>query len=198
MIYCQHLLIFTSLALLLSSCALKNTFATFGYTTPPHLLQPTQETTPVSLEIRDERKSEDVGYVQNGLGMKTARILPKQKVSTILYHSLENALREKGFIVTPSSMKVLVIINKCFTDYDAQLFGDRVVAKLDLTLHIVDPNEQLLYFKKITTEGIESPIFLYNGKNTSKALDRALLNAIRQLFDDPHFFYTLKTKATTR
>lgn len=186
----KKLFFFVSFLLLLTGCAIKNNYADFTYI-PTSSKSKLSVVKNLSLQIHDQRKLEDVGYIQNVLGMKTARILPKKKISSIFQASLEKALLTKGIAVGPSDRTLLVTITKCFTDYSGGLFYEKAIADLSLTLNILNSEGTSLYFKKIEARGIESPVFIYSGKNASKALTKGVSKALEELLNDELFLKTL-------
>jgi uncharacterized lipoprotein YajG len=186
----KKLILLTCSTLLLTGCALKNTYADLSYKVSPPKSKLSLGKN-LSLQVLDNRDKEDVGYRQNILGMKTARILPKNKIASVVQKSLEKAFLSKGITVAPSNLTLLITINKCFTDYNPGIFYQRAIANLSLTMHLSNSEGVSLYSKKIETQGIESPVFLYSGKNASKAIRKALQKALEECLNDELFLKKL-------
>lgn len=181
----KKLLFSTSFFLLLTGCSIRNHYTDFSYI--PVSTQKLLTKKQLTLQISDQRAIQDIGYTQNILGMKVARILPNKKVSSIIRDSLEKALLTKGITTGSSEYTLIVKINTCFTDYDPTFLYQRAVAKLSLNLNLSNKDGVSLYCKDIETKGVESPVFIYSGKNTSKALSKALSKSLEEFLNDKTF-----------
>lgn len=177
--------LFFAMLFLLTSCAIKNDYASFSY---PTSYSHTEPRTTLQLTIADARERPDVGYIKNGLGMKMARILPKTPVSSILSNSITDALAEYGISIGESPFTLSITIEECFAHYTTGLLITRAKAKMTLSLQLLDIQGTVLYKQVIHGEGVESPVFFYSGKNTGKALSKALTQALNTLCKDliPH------------
>lgn len=183
----------TTALVILSSCAVRNDYAQMDHQ-PTKSLKKIEhpKKKPISIEIKDERENkETVGYIQNSLGMKTAKIFPREEVSFSLLRAIQNEMIEKGFVITKNGLKLIVVLDKCYVDYESSIFSAKSIADLHLDIHVLNESDEPLYFKRIRSKGIESPIFLYSGKNASKALNKALKNALSELMIDQYFIGSL-------
>ncbi|MCH9630857.1 MAG: hypothetical protein S4CHLAM37_08630 [Chlamydiia bacterium] len=186
-------------SLILCSCAVKNDYADVNHKpskTTQVIDHPGKK--PILIEVKDEREEkETVGYIQNSLGMKTAKIFPKEELSASLLKAMQDEMIAKGFIITEGGLKLLVTIDKCYVDYESNLFAAKSVADLQMNIHVLSEDGDPLYFKKINTKGIQSPIFLYSGKNAAKALNKALKSALSDLTLDQYFISCLVGETPT-
>lgn len=180
-------------AVILCSCAVKNDYADVKHKpskTTQVIDHPGKK--PIIIEIKDEREEkETVGYIQNSLGMKTAKIFPKEELPVSILRAMQDEMIAKGFVITEGGLKLLVTLDKCYVDYESNLFAAKSVADLQMNIHVLSESGDPLYFKKIKAKGIESPIFLYSGKNATKALNKALKNALSELMLDHYFIGSL-------
>lgn len=186
-------------SLSLTSCAIKNDYVDVQHkrskkTTSIH--HPNKK--PIQVEVRDEREDkEQIGYKENSLGMKTAKILPKEDLSVSLTRAIQDELIAKGFVVSEGGLKLLVTLEKCFVDYERNLFFARSIADLQLDIHVLSEDGDPLFFKRMSVQGKESPIFMYSGKNAAKAVSKALDKVLLDLTLDQHFIGSLVGETTS-
>jgi len=179
----SHFLLILSVVSL-TSCGIKNDYARFSSLAMTH---PPKNAKPLSLHIavEDFRESQDVGYIKNGLEMKTGRIISKAPVSQVLYAATLDSLANHGLLVTsPGPLTLLIKIQKCFSEYTTGIFITRAKASIILEVSLISQQQEELYHQVIHGEGLESPVFIYSGKNTGKALSKALKNTLDTLCQD--------------
>ena len=184
------LLLLSSLSILLTGCALKNrtislTANTFS-PTPIKLLN-----TPISISIEDLRLKPDVGYAENILGMKIARILLDKPLKETLSQSLENSLQAQGYSVTqktPNTLDLNIAIHECYTKYDERIFREKAITDLDLTVTSFNSQNQVVLVKKIHTQGRVAPFLFITIKTVQKAINQALDKAIDNLLQEENLF----------
>jgi|GEM_PF-2979746 len=170
-----------TLSFLLTGCAIRNDYA---YIQPERMQTKASPLSTLSLTVEDLRASTDVGSIKNILGMKTGRILPKTPIATTLYESLAHRLASYGVAVEASPLKLSVDIKRCYSEYTTGLFITKVKAQVTLSIKLLSSGEALLYEGDIQGKGILSPVFLYSGKNTAKAISLALQQTLDKLCDE--------------
>ena len=188
----KHSSILICCLIFLSSCAIKNDYAEVNHQVKKTAAIIHQNKQPVQVKVLDEREEKQVvGYKQNSLGMKTAKVYPKESLVSTFTKALQDELIQKGFIVSENGLKLLVSINRCYVDYEDALFFARSVADLQLEIHVLNEQSEPLFNKKLTVKGVESPIFRYSGKNVAKAISNALDLACNELTLDQRFIGAL-------
>ncbi len=184
------LLILPSIIFLFTGCALTNRTISLTTTTSHSSITKVAHT-PITITTEDLRAKPDVGYVQNILGMKIARILLDEPLKEILHKSLEKALKAQGYLViekTPNTMRLNITLNECYTRYDERVFRKKAIADLDLIATSLNSQNQVIFTKKIHTQGKASPFLWLSTKTVQKAINQALDKALLMLFQEENLF----------
>jgi uncharacterized lipoprotein YajG len=148
----------------------------------------------VSVQVNDQRqeKSNKVSSKKNGLGMETAPILSTEDVTVTLRRAIEQELRSRGFSIGNEAI-VLIIADliQFWNDYKTGFFAGDAVADLNMSISIKNKNGNLLYFRLIIAQGVEPNTTLFTGNNARLALNRAIENGMKLLFEDQSFISAL-------
>ncbi len=184
------LLILPSIFFLFTGCALKNQTISLTTRAPRYSMGKITHT-PITITTEDLRPKPDVGYVQNILGMKIARILLDEPLKEILHKSLDNALTAQGYLVTENPLNTLhlnIALNECYTQYDERVFRKKAIANLDLMVTSLNSQNQVIFTKKIHTQGKASPFLWFSTKTVQKAINQALDQALLMLLQEENLF----------
>ncbi len=154
--------------------------------------------TEVSVNVTDNRTIKDrVSCKKNGYGMEMASILSNNDVIELVESSIEEELKNRGFMIADGSVRVEVELNKFYNDFKLGFFAGEAVSEIFMNVQVQQPDNDIKYTKSIKGAYIEKGIQLLSGKNAKISLDAALQDAIAKLMDDASFIDAL-LKASTK
>lgn len=148
----------------------------------------------VAVNINDQRqeKSNKVSCKKNGFGMEMAPILANEDVTITLRRAIEQELQSRGFKIGGQALvSITADLTRFWNDHKSGFFSGDSVADLNMNILVKNKNGNILYTRQIVTQGIEPNIQLMTGENARLALDRALANGLKLLFDDSAFLSAL-------
>jgi uncharacterized lipoprotein len=180
-----------------TGCALTKASIPITYS-PMRGVQPLQTArgVTVSVEVTDLRTDKTrVSRKKNGVGMSMAAIVPEEDPAITIKNAIELELRARG-LSTAGDGAVLVKANltKFWSDYKTGFFTADAVAELSMSVSVGNrSNEKVLYTVEVQAEGLEANNVTQGGGNAKLSLERALANAIKNLFEDTKFIDALST-----
>lgn len=181
---------------LLSGCALTTDRIEIQYKQQQGVAQiPGAGNVPVSVQVNDQRQDKSkVSSKKNGFGMEMAPILAAEDVSITIRRAIEQELRARGFRVESDAalIQIAADLTRFYNDHKVGFFAGDAVADLNLSITVRSKQGNVLYARQIVAQGIEPNTQLMTGENARRALDRALENGIKYLFEDPAFLSALQ------
>jgi uncharacterized lipoprotein len=183
----------------LAGCALTPGQVDVAYTPAASTAAPTRvtgaETAAVRVVVDDQRPSKTiVGHKMNGFGMETAAITSNVDVpKTTLQSAIESELTSRGFTIADSGVPVDITLTKFESHFRAGMWSGTAAAEVVMNVAVKGGKGSIVYTKLIDAEGINKPIEMYSPANAQIALDRALQNAVADLFADNNFVAALET-----
>lgn len=182
-------------SLWLSGCALTTDRIDLSYTPQAGTVAlPGANDVIVSVGVNDLRqeKSNRVSSKKNGFGMEMAPILANEDVTVTIRRAIEVELRSRGFKVGDQALvSIIADMTRFWNDHKTGFFAGDSVADLNMSISVKNKAGNVLYSRQIVAQGVEANIQLMTGENARLALDKALENGIRQLFDDRAFISAL-------
>ena len=148
----------------------------------------------VAVNINDQRqdKSNKVSCKKNGFGVEMAPILANEDVTITLQRAIEQELQLRGFkIGSQALVSIIADLTRFWNDHKTGLFAGDSVADLNMSVLVKNKDGGILYTRQIVTQGVEENIQLMTGDNARLALDKALVNGMRLLFEDSAFISAL-------
>ncbi len=126
-----------------------------------------------------------------------ASIESKRDVVVVIKESLELELQHRGYLIENDANAIVEVeLNKYWIDWNmgfscclalwAPMWVD-AVAELDLNVAVKKKSGNVGFTKRIHGKGLEPMCFVTSGKNAQLALEQALADGIRSLFQDPTF-----------
>ena len=102
-------------------------------------------------------------------------------------------MQARGFQLASDAalVKVAADVTRFYNDHKMGFFAGDAVADLNLSVTVKSKNGALLYSKQIVAQGKEANTQLATGNNARIALERALENGMKTLFDDQAFVSAL-------
>ncbi len=144
----------------------------------------------VKVTVADQRTDKTkVSSKKNGYGMEMAPILASEDVAITVRKAIESELQARGFALGSDAALVLISadLSRFYNDYKTGFFSGDAVADLNMLVSLKSKSGSVLYTRMIVAQGIEPKIQLASGDNAKLALDRALENAMKTLFEDKAF-----------
>ena len=179
----------------LSGCALTTEQIELNYTQQAGVAKVAgAENVSVNVQVADQRLDKSkVSSKKNGFGMEMAPITAAEDVAVTVRKAIEKELQARGFQLGSDAalVKVAADITRFYNDHKMGFFAGDAVADLNLSVTVKSKSGALLYSKQIIAQGKEVNTQLATGNNAKLALDRALENGMKMLFDDPAFLSAL-------
>lgn len=151
----------------------------------------------VSVQVNDSRPDKSkVGSKKNGYGMELASIEATEDVSLTFRQAIEYELKARGFSL---GQEALVAINADLTKYENDfkmgLFSGDAVAELNMGVTVKSKKGDLIFARSFVTKGLEPGIQIASGENARIALEKALSQGLKNMFEDQSFISALLATA---
>ena len=155
----------------------------------------------INVQVADQRQDKSkVSSKKNGYGMEMAPILATEDVALTIRRAIEQELRARGFQLASEAALVQITtgLTRFYNDYKMGFFSGDAVADLNMFVTVKSKNGNLLFAKQVIAQGIEPNTQLTSGGNAKLALDRALENGMKTLFEDQAFLSALVAPSTSK
>lgn len=162
---------------------------------------PEAEGVTVSVQVQDQRQDKSkVSSKKNGWGMETAPITASSDVAETIRAGIEAELNTRGFQVQSSKAQVQVAANlmRFYSDHKLGFFSGDAIAEFNMLVAVKNSSGELLYTRLIGVQGVELNTFLLSGDNAGLALNRALDNGMKALFEDKAFLAALTSVGNSK
>ena len=179
----------------LSGCALTTDRIELQYTQQPGVVHvPGAEKVSVQVQVTDQRQDKSkVSSKKNGFGMEMAPILAIEDVTVTVRRAIEQELRARGFALGSDAAMVQIAadLTRFYNDHKTGFFAGDAVADLNMSVSVKSKQGGVLYGRQVVAQGVEPNIQIMSGENARLALNRALQNGMKVLFEDPAFIAAL-------
>ena len=147
----------------------------------------------VAVDVLDQRPDKaKVGSKKNGYGMEMAPIVASEDVGITIQRAFARELKARGFEVEGRpTIQVAAEITLFVNDFKIGFFAGDAVADLIISVSVKSSTGAQLFSRQLVSQGVEQNIQLASGENAKLALERALSNAMKTLFDDQGFIAAL-------
>lgn len=181
--------------MMLTGCALTPETIALGYKQAPGVVQlKGAGNISVKVAVADMRQDKTrVGSKKNAYGMELAPILAAEDVAVTVRKAMESELQARGFKVGSQEALVQIAadLTRFYNNHKIGFPSSEAVAELNMLVSLKAKNGSPLYSRQITGNGTEPRVHMLTGDNAKLALDRALENGIKILFDDAAFIAAL-------
>jgi uncharacterized lipoprotein YajG len=189
-IFCVAILLF-----LLSACAFTTDHIDLTYTQQSVVLKvPDASNVAVSVQVIDQRleRSNRVGSKTNVYGRELAPIIANEDVTVTIRRAIESELQSRGFTIgNETSVVLLADLRKFWNKHKWDTRFIDAVADLDMRISVKNKNGTVLYYRNLYVQGFETHNQIANGNNARLALQDALGNGMKALFEDKTFIAAL-------
>jgi len=179
----------------LSGCALTTEQIELHYTQQAGVSKVAgAENVSVNVQVADQRLDKSkVSSKKNGFGMEMAPITAAEDVAVTVRKAIEKELLARGFQLGSNAalVKVVADVTRFYNDHKMGFFAGDAVADLNMSVTVKSRSGAQLFSKQIVAQGKEANTQLATGNNARLALERALENGMKMLFDDPAFLAAL-------
>jgi len=186
----------------LSGCALTTEQIELQYNQQQGVSQiPGANNVSVSVQVADQRQDKSkVSSKKNGFGMEMAPILVTEDVAVTVRRAIEQELRARGFQLGSDAALVQIAADlaRFYNDHKTGFFAGDAVADLNMSITVKSKKGDLLYTRQVVAQGIEPNTQLMSGNNARLALNRALENGMKSLFEDQAFLSALVASSASR
>jgi len=148
----------------------------------------------VRVQVADQRQDKSkVSSKKNGFGMEMAPILAVEDIAVTIRRSIEQELQARGFQLGADSalVEIAADVTRFYNDHKTGFFAGDAVADLNMAIIVKSAKGDLLYTRQVVAQGIEPNTQLMSGENARLALNRALENGMKLLFEDQKFLAAL-------
>lgn len=148
----------------------------------------------VNVQVADQRQDKSkVSSKKNGYGMEMVPILATEDVAVTVRRAIEQELRARGFPLSSDAALVQIEadLTRFYNDHKVGFFSGHAVADLDMSVIVKSKKGDLLYSLRVVAQGTEPNTQLASGENAKLALNRALENGMKSLFEDQAFLSAL-------
>lgn len=186
----------------LSGCALTTDRVDLKYNPQQGVAQiPGANNVTVNVQVADQRQDKNkVSSKKNGFGMEMAPILASEDVAVTVRKAIEQELRARGFQLGSDSALVQIAadLTRFYNDHKMGFFAGDAVADLNMSVTVKSRKGDLLYTRQVIAQGIEPNTQIMSGENARLALNRALENGMKSLFDDQVFLAALVASSASK
>lgn len=186
----------------LSGCALTTDRIDLQYKQQQGVSQtPGANNVSVNVQVADQRQEKSkVSSKKNGFGMEMAPILATEDVTVTIRKAIEQELRSRGFQLASDTALVQIAadLTRFYNDHKLGFFAGDAVADLNMSVTLKSKKGDLLYSRQIVAQGIEPNTQLMSGENARLALNRALENGMKSLFEDRAFLSALMATSASK
>lgn len=144
----------------------------------------------VLVSVNDLRTDKTkVSSKKNGFGMEMAPIIPEEDPAITIKRALEAEFKARGFNIGSDALVLIHSdVTRFWNDHKTGFFAGDSVADLNMTVLVKNKaGDKILFTKQVSAQGLEPNIQIQGGNNAKLALDKALANGLRQLFEDTMF-----------
>jgi uncharacterized lipoprotein YajG len=148
----------------------------------------------VSVVVNDSRANKTkVSSKKNGFGMEMAPIVANEDIAVTIKKAFEAEITSRGFTVANKEALVNIIadVSRFYNDHKIGFFSGDAVADLHMAVAVKNKVGANLYSKQINCQGVEKNTQLNSGNNAKLALENALQNGMKILFEDKEFISAL-------
>lgn len=148
----------------------------------------------VNVQVADQRQDKGkVSNKKNGFGMEMAPIFATEDVVVTVRRAIEQELQARGFQLSSDAalVRIAADLTRFYNDHKMGFFAGDAVADLNMLVTVKSQKGEQLYSRQIVAQGIEPNTQLSSGENARLALNRALENGMKSLFEDQAFLSAL-------
>lgn len=155
----------------------------------------------VNVQVTDQRQEKSkVSSKKNGFGMEMAPIIATEDVAVTVRKAMEKELQARGFLLSSDAALIQIAagLTRFYNDHKVGFFAGDAVADLNMSVTVKTTKGEQLYSRQLIAQGIEQNTQLMSGENARLALNRALENGMKDLFDDQAFLSALVASSATK
>lgn len=155
----------------------------------------------VSVTVADQRPDKSkVSSKKNGFGMEMAPIVANEDVAVTVRRAIEQELQARGFQLGSETALVNIAadLTRFYNDHKTGFFAGDAVADLNMAVIVKSKRGDTVYTRQLTAQGVEPNTQLMTGNNARLALNRALENGMKLLFEDQAFLSALLASSGTK
>jgi uncharacterized lipoprotein YajG len=150
------------------------------------------ENVTVNVVTTDSRADKAIGRKKNTLGMSMAGISADEPVEVTVDRAIEQELKNRGFTIAKNSnINITADVTKFYNEFNIG-WSAHANAETDVVI-TVKRNNEILYNRKIHGDNDSTSLVAATAGLAKESLEKALANAMTELFNDPAFIAALTT-----
>jgi len=175
---------------ILNGCGVKKDYIMIDYSIPSNTqaLNGADKVTVKVLTIDDRKDKTNVGKKGNEYSFLGA-IIPQNDITDVVTKAILSELQNRGFLIGDTGIQVISKISKFYNEFKG--FPEQSVSEVIMNIQVKNEADQILFSKNFTGEGVNAVRVLRTGAGAKVALEAALKDALRQLFEDKDFIKAL-------
>ena len=148
----------------------------------------------VNVVTTDSRTDKSLASIKSPIGINYGDVTSDESVDVIVGNALKQELKARGFAVNNNNdLIVTANVTKFSGGFHSGFFAAHAIANANITI-LVKKNNNVIYTKSLQGEN-DDAVQIFVGSKIKNSLEKALSNAITELFNDKDFIATL-TSAT--
>jgi uncharacterized lipoprotein YajG len=148
----------------------------------------------VNVITTDSRIDKALASIKAPIGINYGDVTSNEPVDVIVGNALKQELKTRGFTVNNNNdLIVTANVTKFSGSFHSGFFAGHAIANANITVSVKKDNN-VIYTKSIQGEN-DDAVQLAIGSNIKNSLEKALANAMTELFNDPAFIAALTTAA---
>jgi uncharacterized lipoprotein YajG len=153
------------------------------------------ENVTVNVVTTDSRADKVISHKKNGLGMTTAAINSDEPIDKIVNRAFEQELKARGFVLNNNSdIKIATDVTKFYSNFNVGIASGSADAETDFNVSVYK-NRALIFTKKYAGFNSDKSYLYMSTNDVKQSLEKALANAMTDLFNDPGFILAITTAA---
>ncbi len=181
------------LTLGLTGCASTQTLNYQAQTNVAHVAH--AENVTVNVVTTDSRVDKALASIKAPIGINYGDVTSDEPVDVIVGNALKQELKNRGFSINNNNDLIITAnVTKFSGSFHSGFFAGHAIADTNITVS-VKKNNNVIYTKAIQGKN-DDAVQLAIGSNIKNSLEKALANAMTELFNDDNFITAL-TSATS-
>jgi uncharacterized lipoprotein len=148
----------------------------------------------VNVQVTDQRPDKSkISSKTGAFGIGGGAILPAEDVTITIRRAIEQELRARGFQIVSGTALIQIEANitQFYSEFKIGNFSSDAVADLNMSVITKSKKGDILFSRQVVAQGIDSNVHRIVPEHPRFALNRALENGMKLLFDDRAFLAAL-------
>jgi len=141
----------------------------------------------VEVIVKDVRPQTD-RVSAKGVATQAAPIVSNQDVAKVVKEAIEAELSQRGYTVSPGNVRISCDLSNFWTKWQMGFWSGKAHGSCQLLVKVKDQKGTIVFSEIVNGESTKGGIQITSGRNAKEALELALQDAMKKLFQMPDFF----------